>query len=85
MGGGLMQQSRLGKIGDALSQLVNVAFLFDHRDTDANESISGRSYRKGWVSAEKFINGLIFWDNDHCRRAFERDLERARSVLRNRK
>ena len=75
-----MRQSRLGKVGDALSQLLNVALLRNHHDTDANESISGRSYRKGWTRAERAINALLFWDADHCRSAFYRDLERARAV-----
>lgn len=41
---------RLVKIGDALSQLVNVIWPFwDHRDTTANESISGAV--TNWLTA----------------------------------
>ena len=43
---------RIIKIGDALSQLVNVALLPTHRSTTANESISGRAHRMGWAVRE---------------------------------
>jgi lysozyme family protein len=58
---------RLVKIGDAISQLFNVTFLPRHRETNANESISGRAHRKGWKRTERFINWLFSsWENDHC-------------------
>lgn len=41
---------RWTKIGDALSQLLNVALLPRHKETTANESISGRAHRCGWRS-----------------------------------
>lgn len=74
--------SRIIKIGDALSQLLNVALLPNHKDTTANESISGRAHRCGWKRTEKFIN-LIFsaWEKDHCRLAYEADNERAINTL----
>lgn len=72
---------RLIKIGDALSQLFNVAFLPNHKETNANESISGRSYRQGWSNAERFINWLLhLWEEDHCRKAYEKDLWRAEQL-----
>lgn len=74
--------NRLIKITDAISQLFNVTFLFNSSDTDANESISGRSHRSGWKRTEKIIDFICFWDTGpegkHCRRAYLRDLERAR-------
>lgn len=77
-----MNQSRLIKIGDALSQLVNVTFLPRHRETTANESISGRAHRLGWRRTERFIDWLFSpWERDHCRRAHEADLRRARQLI----
>jgi hypothetical protein len=73
---------RIVKVGDALSQLCNVAFLPRHRETNANESISGRCHRMGWRWAEKAIDAVFAWDRDHCRRAVERDAQRARDYLR---
>ena len=69
---------RIGKVGDALSQLANVAFLPRHRETTANESISGRAHRMGW-RVERWIDALFFWQPHHCRTAYAHDLERARN------
>lgn len=74
--------SRLHKIGDALSQLFNVALLPRHHETTANESISGRAHRQGWKRTEKFIDWLFSpWEADHCRRSYEADLTRAAKTL----
>ena len=69
---------RIGKIGDALSQLVNVALLPRHRETTANESVSGRAYREGWRAA-RWIDAVFFWQRKprHCERAYLSDLDRA--------
>lgn len=61
------------RIGDALSQLANVLLL----GGQANESISGRAYRSGWVLTTRAIDALIFWEPEHCRRAHEADVLRA--------
>jgi len=46
----------------------------------ADETLSSRSYRlhhkKGWLIAEKFINTLFFFEKDHCRMAYEAELNR---------
>ena len=69
---------RLVKVGDALSQLVNVALLPRHTETTANESVSGRAYREGWRVA-RWIDALFFWQRNprHCERAYLADLKRA--------
>jgi hypothetical protein len=73
---------RLIKIGDAFSQLVNVAVLPNHKDTTANESISGRAYRQGWKNARKVIDFLFLpFERDHCKKSHEADLQRARDLL----
>jgi hypothetical protein len=62
------------RLGDALSQLLNVALL----NGDANESISGRAHREGWRIAERIIDTLFRpLEKDHCRVAYETDLARA--------
>lgn len=77
-----MNTPRLIKIGDALSQLANVTFLPKHRETTANESISGRSYRMRWTRIEKIIDWFFYpWEKNHCKRAYEKDLERAQELL----
>lgn len=66
-----LRASYLHRLGDALSQLGNVALL----NGDANESISARSYREGkWgrVTAIDLILG-----EGHCRDSYIADLARA--------
>jgi hypothetical protein len=73
---------RWKKILDALSQLGNVSNPFwDHTQTTSNESISGRSYRMGWGLA-RWIDWLFtFIEDEHTRKSYESDVERARSVI----
>ena len=69
-------------IGDALSQLGNVVWPFwSVRDTSANESISGRAHRQDWKKLKRIINLLFFWQEDHCKAAYDADLERARALV----
>lgn len=72
---------RLVKIGDALSQLGNVIWPFwDHRDTTANESISGRCYREGrWF--RHVIDAIFFWQYCHCEGSHDQDVKRARMTI----
>jgi hypothetical protein len=73
---------RLISIGDAFSQLCNVAFLPRLNETDPNESISGRSYRQGWTKTQKVIDALFYvFEKDHCKKSYEADIERAKSLL----
>ena len=73
---------RLVKIGDAFSQLVNVALLPNHTQTTANESISGRAHRCGWKRTEAIIDWLFSpWERDHCFMSHKADLRRAGQLL----
>jgi hypothetical protein len=59
----------LGNVWSAVSQLANVVFLFGQ----PNESISGRCYRQSWLPAMRVINALLWWQNQHCRGAYNND------------
>jgi len=73
---------RIIKIGDALSQLINVALLPGHRQTTANESISGRAHRMGWRRIERVIDAVFSpLERDHCRKAHEADVARSMKLL----
>lgn len=70
-------------IGSCLSQLANTILT----DTNnPNNSLSGEAYfyrnrsllNKLWY---KFINGLFFWQVDHCKLAYYSDLEYARDYI----
>lgn len=69
------------RVGDATSQLVNVAVLLGD---NANESVSGRSHRlknvsKPWGWVNSFID--FAFDEDHCERAYLNDVARAKKTL----
>lgn len=69
------------RIGDATSQLVNVAVFFGD---NANESVSGRSYRlKDKHRAWAWLNASIdyVFDDNHCERAYNNDVARAAKTL----
>ena len=62
------------KVGLALDQLLN-AILGGYPD----ESVSARAYRwdrdgkRSWP--KKCINGLFFWQQDHCRSAHHTEVD----------
>jgi hypothetical protein len=63
---------------DAISQWANVTFFPRIEDTDANESISGRSYRERVRWRVLTIDTpFLLYEKEHCRKSFERDYERA--------
>ena len=69
------------RVGDATSQLVNVAILFGD---NANESVSGRSHRlkdkhKAWAWLGASIDYVF--DENHCERAYNNDVARAAKTL----
>ena len=69
------------RIGDASSQLVNVALLWGQ---NPNESVSGRSWRmkdksKGWGWARASIDYVF--DDNHCERAYINDVARAEKTV----
>ena len=73
---------RIIKVGDAMSQLINVALLPGHRQTTANESISGRAHRVGWRRIERVIDAVFSpFERDHCRKAHEADVARSMKLL----
>lgn len=62
------------QVAVAIDQLINtLAGGF------ADETISSRLHRrrlKGHAFAAKFVNLLFFWQDDHCREAYESELQR---------
>lgn len=64
------------RIGDAFSQLINVALLNGH----PNESLSGRAWRtkSRWYLV---IDTVLFFDKDHCKTAHLNDVAYARELV----
>ena len=70
-----LRPAYLVRLLDATSQWLNVALF----NGDANESISGRAYREGWMGAQAIINTLFaVIEHRHCEVAHWTDVERAR-------
>jgi len=75
-------------VGDALSQLINVLIFMGK---NPNESLSGRAYRERkaakyaygfWWYMHLIINCLFWWQDNHCRAAYNADVARARELIR---
>lgn len=69
------------RVGDACSQLVNVAILLGE---NPNESISGRAHRmaghsRGWDYTEAVIDFVL--NDGHCKQAYLNDVARAAKTL----
>lgn len=58
------------------SRFVNAAIL----GGSTHQTISARAYVEGWA-ARRIINRVFFWQGDHCRRAWELEIEHARKTL----
>lgn len=72
------------RVGDALSQLLNVALFFGQ---NPNESLSGRAYRLHklsifWHLLYLLINAIFFLQTNHCFKAYRGDVERAKALIR---
>jgi len=70
-----MKRNRFLRIGDGLSGLCNVIFL----NGECDESVSGRTYRCGWTTAENYID--FIFGVGHCKRAYLGDLSRASALM----
>lgn len=64
----------------ALDQLFNALLA-----GEADETLSSRTHRRAvlaaqpkrrWRTARRLINGLFFWQQDHCRASYESELAR---------
>lgn len=74
------------RLGDAVSQLVNVAFFFSD---NPNESLSGRAWRnrnksRFWGIMKAVIDFIAYpFERDHCEKSHSADVTRAGRLLRN--
>lgn len=68
---------RVLKVLVAISQLLNVAVMPGHIRSGPGETVSGRAHREVW-RIRHVINWIFFWQEDHCRIAYQYDLKRAK-------
>ena len=64
------------QVGISLDQFINATFLAGWGD----ETLSSHTHRKQEVqpyrTLRKILNKLFFWQEDHCREAYESEIER---------
>jgi len=59
------------------SRFINAAFL----GGSTYQTTSARSHIEPWPRAKRIINALFFWQDDHCKWAWEREIAEARKTL----
>ena len=67
----------LTRVSAWLSQGVNCIILLGSEDM----TVSARAYAFNWRIAMRIINALFFWQENHCRLSFLRDVAHARKVI----
>lgn len=72
---------RISRIAAWASQGLNVAVLQGHH----NQTVSARCYvnrhQKVWQQAYWIINALFWFQDDHCKISYERDIFWAKDIL----
>ena len=46
-----------------------------------HQTTSARMYIENWPRGQKIINAVFFWEEDHCRRAWDLEVYHARRTL----
>ena len=75
---------RLTRIAAWLSQGVNTVFLGGHqnRTVSARAHLAAQRGNKLAIEVRGAINGVFFWQDDHCALSHQRDVEFAEEVYR---
>ncbi len=60
-----------------LSRTFNAAFL----GGSTHQTTSARAFIENWPRAQLWINALFFWEEDHCRTAWETEVFHAEQTL----
>lgn len=60
-----------------ISQAFNALLLMGSPD----ETVSARAYRTPWPRLRRILDTIFFWEAEHCRRSYQRDIEFARKLL----
>lgn len=66
------------KVGSALSQLGGALTGYT---LNSNESVSGAAWRRKNKLLVKIINGLFFWQDNHCKTAATNEVRACQDLL----
>lgn len=73
---------RFGQLAIAFDQFAGTLVgLFLSKGAWADETLSARAWRegdasKGWRRFRKLVDGIFFWQDEHCKRAYRSEQER---------
>lgn len=73
--------SWLTRVSAWMSQTVNLFLLFGHHDQTVSARCYCNRHKQGWHLAYMLVNGVFFWQKDHCKVSHEQDVRFAREVL----
>lgn len=74
---------RVGQAAIAFDQFAGtIVGLFLHNGAWADETLSARAWREGetsggWREFRSFVDTIFFWQDDHCKTAYESEQVRA--------
>lgn len=71
----------LYRIFEMLVSLGSRAFNAFVLGGSTHQTTSARFYIEGWPVGCAIVNGLFFWEDNHCRIAWEREVNEARRTL----
>lgn len=60
-----------------VSRFINAAVF----GGSTHQTLSARAYIEPWPRLHRIINAVFFWQDDHCRWAWENEVEEARKTL----
>ena len=65
----------------AIDQLLNCCLFFLPGGAWADETLSARAWRirEQWPSLHVWIDGIFFWQHNHCRQSYSAELNRRQS------
>ena len=61
-----------------VSRFLNAALL----GGSTHQTTWARAFIEPWPRLRRYINALFFWEDDHCARAWEREVTDAKKTLR---
>lgn len=59
------------------SRFLNAALL----GGSTHQTTSARAFIEPWPRLRRYINALFFWEDDHCAKAWEREVKEAKKTL----
>ena len=71
-------------IAALVSQTINHCLLYrwgGHHDMTVSAHVYTKRHLPRWRTAYRVINGIFFWQYDHCRKSFDEDVVFAEFVI----